>query len=69
VWEILPQVNQRDDQPVDEHQPMPGTGPAPRSLATSPVCRVTVALDHGCHGPANSSTKQAGCRREIPVNS
>ena len=47
VREIVPQVNQRDDQPVDEHQPMPGTGP-PRLTFPGPAASlVTTPLDHG----------------------
>ncbi|MDX2918265.1 MULTISPECIES: hypothetical protein [Streptomyces] len=44
--EIVPQVNQRDEQPVDEQQPMPGTGP--RLTFPGPAASlVTTPLDHG----------------------
>jgi hypothetical protein len=45
VWEIVPQVDQRGDQPVDEHQLMPGTCPCP-TFPGPATCFVTAPLDN-----------------------
>lgn len=63
--EIVPQTDQRDDRPVDEHRPIPRTGPRLTFPGTAGR-RVTVPPP--AHGPANASAKQARCRWAIPVN-
>lgn len=65
--QIVPQVNQRGHEPADEHQPMPGTGSC-LALPGPATSFVTTRLDHGLPGPANSSTREARCPRETPVN-